>query len=317
MSESGPAAARARPRPYGAWWLLWPFWSFDERRLRALWRLVLGAVVIGLLFRLLLAAGVKPGRLDLASTAGRAAATVVGVLIATWLLDRRALRHLGLRVDAAWLDDFVFGSALGVALIAIGVGGLSSVGWMDPDPRTSLHGLLPAIATSLLVLLLAALLEEVLFRSWLLRNLADGLTFGPIRATHALVAGTVISSALFGLGHASNPGASMISGINIAAAGAFLALPYLLTGRLGLSWGVHWTWNVAQGPVFGIPVSGIPFTASLVTSQETGPDVWTGGPFGIEAGVTALVLMVIGSAAVVAWVRWREGRVQVNTALIA
>jgi membrane protease YdiL (CAAX protease family) len=260
-------------------------------------------------------AGASLGGLALQPTVLRTVGTAIPLLLATWWIDRRTVAHLGLRIDRPWIVDFGFGCLLGVALIALGVGALHAFGWMETEPVARLD--VAGIATACLVLLFASFFEELLFRSWLLRNVADGLKFKPLGPRGGLVLGTLLSSALFGYGHANNPGATLVSSLNVAAAGIFLAVPYLITGRLAVSWGVHWTWNVAQGPLFGLPVSGNALPASLLLSRETGPDEWTGGPFGIEAGITTLILLALAIAMMVAWTRWREGSAQIRTGLLA
>jgi membrane protease YdiL (CAAX protease family) len=127
--------------------------------------------------------------------------------------------------------------------------------------------------------------------------------------------GTLVSCAAFGLAHSSNPNVTKVAVANIAGAGLLLALAFLWTGRLGLPLGLHWMWNVAQGPVFGIPVSGMT-TASLIVSRETGPDEFTGGAFGLEGGLILLAMLVLGIVLCAAWTRWRRGAVAVDTVLL-
>jgi membrane protease YdiL (CAAX protease family) len=308
-----PVPVSSRPRGWRI--LLWPFWNGEERRLRTLWRLVLTMVCVQLVLRGMVLLGAPLNGLSLKPTVLRTIGILIPIFLATWFVDRRTFAHLGLRLDARWLADFVFGCVLGVALIALGVGVLHALGWMETGRVPQLRG--ADVAVVCLTLLVAAFFEEVLFRSWLLRNMADGFKFRPVGPRWALVVGAVLSSALFGLGHANNPNATLVSSLNVALAGIFLAVPYLITGRLGLSFGVHWTWNVAQGPLFGLPVSGNDLPASLLLSRETGPDEWTGGPFGIEAGITTLLLLALAIALIVGWTRWREGRVALRTGLLS
>ena len=66
-----------------------------------------------------------------------------------------------------------------------------------------------------------------------------------------------------------------------------------LTGRLWVPIGVHLAWNFAQGYLFGATVSGNDLGGSIaVSTARPGMEAWlTGGTFGPEASVFALVLV--------------------------
>lgn len=131
--------------------------------------------------------------------------------------------------------------------------------------------------------------EELFFRGYQLRNLAEGLNHPRIGSRAALVSGYTLSSLSFGLLHIGNPYASVLSTINIFIAGLFLGLGYILTGELSIPIGIHITWNFFQGNVFGFPVSGTTPIVSFIAIQQRGPDLITGGAFGPEAGFLGLV----------------------------
>ncbi|WP_342250648.1 CPBP family intramembrane glutamic endopeptidase [Sphingomonas sp. OTU376] len=153
----------------------------------------------------------------------------------------------------------------------------------------------------------SAVVEELLVRGVILRLLWR--TFGPVVAFAA-------SAALFGLGHAFNPGATVMSVVCIALeAGIMLGALYALTGRLWMSIGVHGAWNFTQGYVFGAAVSGGNFGPSLARSiAHTDANVWlSGGGFGPEASLPALlVCTAVGLVAL--WLAKRAGRFGHNTA---
>ena len=106
--------------------------------------------------------------------------------------------------------------------------------------------------------------------------------------------GLIGSSLIFGILHVTNPHATWISTIGITLAGLFLGFGYIRTHQLWLPIGLHIGWNFSEGVVFGFPVSG--WTGFQITNSTfTGPQLWTGGPFGPEAGLFVLPALLIGT----------------------
>jgi membrane protease YdiL (CAAX protease family) len=104
--------------------------------------------------------------------------------------------------------------------------------------------------------------------------------------------GLVVSSVLFGLAHATNPSVSGLALLNIGLAGVAFALAYAVTGSLWLAIAYHFMWNFSQGPLLGLPVSGMTFE-TLTTATLTGPELWTGGAFGPEGGLAASLVLLV------------------------
>ena len=181
-----------------------------------------------------------------------------------------ALPELG----AGLLIGFVLFSAM-TGIVAL-LGGFEVLGW---------RGGVGAIWTWLAIAVVSGTLEEVLFRGILQRHLEA--VFGSWIAL-------AITSALFGLGHIFNPDASLFAAFAIAVeAGILLGAAYMLTRRLWLAIGIHAAWNFTQGWVFSVPVSGGEVPLGLFITRRTGPDWLTGGDFGLEASVVAMVVATL------------------------
>ncbi|MCZ8261006.1 MAG: CPBP family intramembrane metalloprotease, partial [Beijerinckiaceae bacterium] len=125
----------------------------------------------------------------------------------------------------------------------------------------------------------AGIFEELVFRGVLFHSLED--MFG---SWIALIA----SSAVFGLTHLINPAATLVGAIYISIeAGLLLAAAFMLTRRLWLSIGFHMAWNYTQSAIFSGIVSGNKPEPGLIRSNIKGPDLLTGGSFGLESSVIA------------------------------
>ena len=59
--------------------------------------------------------------------------------------------------------------------------------------------------------------------------------------------------------------------------------------------GLHLSWNLFQGPIFGFPVSGLR-TTGLVSLESVGPDLLTGSTFGPEASLVGVAVSLLGLA---------------------
>jgi len=89
-------------------------------------------------------------------------------------------------------------------------------------------------------------------------------------------------------------------------AGVMLAAAYLLTRRLWLPIGIHAGWNFTQGGIFGVSVSGHP-SGGLLDGTLSGPEWLSGGVFGVEASIVAVILgIALGTTLLL--MAWRRGR---------
>jgi membrane protease YdiL (CAAX protease family) len=239
---------------------------------------------------------------------------LVTILIAGWwvarFIDRRPFADYGFHFSAAWWLDFCFGLLLGAALMGAVFLIQWQAGWVTvtdvwrSDPPWLAFG--AAFLAPLMLHLVVSIAEELLTRGNQILNLTEGA--GRLGYLPAVMVAWLLSSIIFGLLHIFNPHVTLVSIVNLSLMGFMFGLGYVLTGELGLPIGLHLTWNLVQGNVYGFPVSGkTPFATTVIAIEQGGPDVWTGGAFGPEGGLLGILVTVIGMFAIIGWVRWRYG----------
>ena len=288
------------------------FWNPDERRLRAGWRiglqLLVFAVILGALTGLSKLLGPGFGTalliwpLYLVAVFG-------SVHLLARKVDHRPFADLGFHLSASWWRDLGFGLFLGAFMISGMFFTERAAGWVTaPGPGVTDLGLPLGLAAliKLVEWIAVGASEELVFRGYQLRNFAEGLASKRSSRRRNLWLAALVSSLLFGLGHLANRHATGVSTLNIVLGGLLLSLPILLTGELAISIGLHISWNLFEGTVYGFPVSGAAPKTHLITIRQTGTDVWTGGDFGPEAGLVCVLWMLIAAGLLVTWVKARR-----------
>jgi membrane protease YdiL (CAAX protease family) len=198
---------------------------------------------------------------------------LVGYAILVRLIERRRMRELSARdIPTYGLAGFLSGAVLfSVVVGVLYLAGSYHVTGTDPQVDWLPGVLVAGIG--------AGISEEIIARGVIFRIVEEGLgTWSAL----------VISALFFGGAHIFNPGATLWSSAAIAIeAGLLLAMIYHVTRSLWACIGLHAGWNIMQGTVYGIPVSGGASKGWLI-SNRTGPDWLSGGMFGAEASVVAL-----------------------------
>ncbi len=190
-------------------------------------------------------------------------------------IERREVTELSLPGSGR---EWAMGALIGAALYASSAVVLMILGMYHIEGLNPWTYLIPAIAMALS----SGVFEELFFRGVLFKSIED-------------MAGSwialVISSLVFGFTHLLNPGGTIEGAIYISIeAGLLLAAAYLVTRRLWLAMGFHMAWNYTQSAVFSGVVSGGVTDPGLIQDRIEGPDLLTGGSFGLESSIIALVL---------------------------
>ena len=271
------------------------FLSPEEPRLRAGWRLLIQTLLLFVFGAIIAIVGGFLGRFldgSIASIWNQIISFLVitsSVYVARRWLDKRSFESLGLKLDGQTLPDILTGIGITfiqmgfIYILMLGLGWLTFEGFAwEFDP---INVVITSVLTAIVVFIFVGWNEELLSRGYHLQTIASGLN---------LFWGVIISSAVFGLLHLANPNATWVSAAGIFFAGVYLAYAYIRTKQLWLSIGLHIGWNFFEGVVFGFPVSGLG-TYALTRISVHGPEIWTGGAFGPEAGLIVLPSLILGS----------------------
>jgi membrane protease YdiL (CAAX protease family) len=280
------------------------FLSADEPRLRAGWRLFLQTLLLFVFGIVVSFAGSLFGGIGSAASIWAQVLNLIAVTgsiyVARRWLDKRSFESLGFKLNQQTLMDILAGIGITfvqmgfIYIVMLGLGWLTFTGfaWQFDSAKVVITNVL----TFFIVFIFVGWNEELLSRGYHLQTIASGFN---------LFWGVIISSAVFGLLHLGNPNATWVSAAGIFFAGIYLAYGYIRTKQLWLSIGLHIGWNFFEGVGFGFPVSGLDIYP-LLRINVTGPELWTGGAFGPEAGLIVLPSLLVGGLLIYLYTQKRD-----------
>ena len=287
---------------------------FNESGLRAGWRL---PIFIGLLVAIQYAAGkiislAMPGLLgphpdNLTSPFYPFFVRLVFfacMLLASWMMasiERRPMGEYGLplkntSVIALFINGYVLWGFLPLSMLLLMMRALHVFYFGNPAlaPAQIIYWALAWGA----VFLMVALVEEYMFRGYLLYTLGDGIGFWPA---------AIIMAVLFAYGHARNSGETRIGVIMTAMFAIFASIILWRTGSLWVAVGAHAGWDWGESFFYGVSDSGIQAPGHLLNPRVQGPDWLSGGSVGPEGSILALFLLMAMSVAAVLLLRKQPG----------
>jgi uncharacterized protein len=267
----------------------------------AVWRIVLFYLVFGILGALIFVP--LGSKLEAASSIspvrGQFLADALGAVVmlaATWamvrFIDRRPFQTVGFERGHI-ARDAAAGMTLGTAWLAASVGVVWAAGWATLQSSAGVAG--PMLLLSGLSVLLNVLTQQLLLCGYILQVL---------RRRFGFRVALVVSAALFMAYHAAAYDGALLPAANVFVAGALFCLAYGATGNLWLPTALHFTWNFLLGPVLGLTVSGSDaLTAGWRVFILDGPELFTGGAFGLEGGLFVTVTTTLSIVTVAAVAR--------------
>jgi len=207
------------------------------------------------------------------------------------VFERRNVTELSLSFA---LKELLAGALLGTALFSTTISILWLLGYYQILAVNTIQDMIPW----LLIGIISGTLEELLVRGILFRIMEESL---------GTWVALIISALTFGALHLANPNATLWAGLAIAIeAGIMLAAAYVYTRRLWIPIGIHIAWNFVQGGVFGVAVSGNE-AKGLLQSTLNGPALLSGGEFGAEASIFAVMVCLVAGMFFV-WKSYTQGK---------
>lgn len=229
------------------------------------------------------------------------------LLLVTWIcvrLRREPLSSIGFMLDVRWARELGIGALLGIASALLTVAMICASGGvrLELDPARSVA----TLAFGAYVFVFVALFEETLFRGFVFQRLVAG--------AGAWIALGVLGL-LFATSHWGNPdmhGATLAwATVELFLGAVLLGLAYLRTRSLALPIGLHFGWNWALGNVLGFGVSGFEQAGWFRPLLLDRPEWMTGGRFGPEASIFAVVVDAMLIVALWKWKGTADRRVAV------
>ena len=150
---------------------------------------------------------------------------------------------------------------------------------------------LPIFIINLIMWFPQGMSEELIFRGYMMPR---------IEGRYKKAFAVFFSSVLFSAFHSLNMGYTPLASVNLFLIAILFALIYIRTGNIWMTAAIHTMWNLCQGNVYGLQVSGNEAHAALIriTYTSGAKDIITGGAFGPEGGlavtaITAVCMIVV------------------------
>lgn len=218
------------------------------------------------------------------------AGIILVTLLFCKLIQKRKVTTVGFQKPGMW-KEYLSGLGIGFGIFTVAVLICVVMGALK------IQGLSPSFSIGVFVLFLLGYLvqgmaEEVLCRGYFLVS---------VSRRYPLAVGIIANAVLFAALHLLNNGITVLAFINLVLFGVFASVYFVKRGNI---WGVgalHSIWNLAQGNVYGIRVSGIQTSCSVLSSEMVaGRELINGGDFGLEGGLAVTIVLVVGTLVLLA-----------------
>lgn len=212
------------------------------------------------------------------------AAMILIVLLFCKLIQKRKMNTLGFR-KKGFLSEYLSGAVVGFVIFSAAVLICVLTGSLKLEGFSSTF----TIGTFFLFTvgyMIQGMAEEVLCRGYFLVS---------VGRRYSMLTAIIANSLFFAALHLANSGISLPAFVNLILFGVFASVYFVKRDNI---WGIgalHSVWNLVQGNVYGIRVSGMQTSCTVFSSEMTeGKELVNGGAFGLEGGLAVTIVLLAG-----------------------
>lgn len=193
---------------------------------------------------------------------------------------------------------YFLGLIIGFAMLSATVGIMYLTGQISFAGFNLNTASLGVFALNLLMWVPQGASEEIMFRGYMIPAFSR-------RYKKAI--GVAVSAILFSAFHSLNSGYTPLASFNLVLIAVLFALIYLLTDDIWMTSAIHTAWNLTQGNIYGLQVSGNNAANSVIKTfyYKDSASIITGGDFGPEGGLAVTAVTVV-CLVIVALLLWRK-----------
>lgn len=207
------------------------------------------------------------------------------VMLFCKLLQRRKMNTLGFH-KKGWIKEYLIGWVVGFVLFSAAILICVLTGSL------TFEGISPTFSIGTFLLftvgfIIQGMSEEVLCRGYFLVS---------VGRRYPMLVAVIANSVLFAALHLTNSGISILGFINLILFGVFASVYFIKRNDIWGICAVHSVWNLVQGNVYNIRVSGMELSCSVLSSEIIeGKELIHGGAFGLEGGLAVTVVLAVGT----------------------
>jgi len=211
------------------------------------------------------------------------ATTLIVMGFCKWI-QKRKMNTLGFH-KKGWVKEYLIGWLVGfvvfsAAVLICVITGSLTIGGISPN---FVMGTFLLFTIGFIV---QGMSEEVLCRGYFMVS---------IGRRYSMWVAVIVNSVAFAILHLGNSGISILAFVNLVLFGMFASVYFIKRNDIWGICAVHSVWNLVQGNVYNIRVSGMKISCSVFSSEITeGKELINGGAFGLEGGLAVTIVLVAG-----------------------